>query len=175
MRRLRQFVRDANSPVALVDSQGVLVAWSALFRRLCVCEPTVGMPAGTALRLLDRLPHEPGCYECDHECRDLKILCLPTQDGGDQGCRLMLVEAPLLSPAAGTALTHRSCEVLRLVAAGLTNKEIAQHLNVSISSVKKHLERLFAHFGVRRRFELLAVVETGGRAGLEGMEEWGWS
>ena len=171
MRRLRQFVRDANSPVALVDSQGLLVAWSAPFGRLCRQQPAEGMAARVALGLLDRFPHEPGCFECDQECRDLKVVCLPTENGGDHSDRLVLVEAPFISPEAGTALTHRSCEVLRLVAAGMTNKQIAQHLSVSISAVKKHLKRLFEHFGVRRRFELLAVVETGGRAGFEGMEE----
>lgn len=160
MRRLRQFVRDANSPLALVDSRGLLVVWSAPFARLCKCEPTEGMPIGTALGILDEFAHEPGCYECDQEYRDLRIVCLPATTGGDQNDRLVLVHAPLVSPESGAGLTHRSCEVLRLVADGMTNKEIAQHLNVSVSAVKKHLERLFAHYGVRRRFELLTVVET---------------
>lgn len=48
-------------------------------------------------------------------------------------------------------LTAREREVLRLVAAGMTNKEIAEALVVSVKTVKKHLNNVFAKVGVTSR------------------------
>lgn len=48
-------------------------------------------------------------------------------------------------------LTVREVEVLRLVAAGLGNQEIAERLYLSLSSVKSHLSHTYGRLGVRRR------------------------
>ena len=53
-------------------------------------------------------------------------------------------------------LPNRERQVLELVAEGMTNKEIAQRLYVSSNTVKYHLKRLFATFGVSSRAELLS-------------------
>ncbi|MEW5978828.1 MAG: LuxR C-terminal-related transcriptional regulator [Acidobacteriota bacterium] len=49
-------------------------------------------------------------------------------------------------PAAGQSgpgsLTHREVEVLRLVAQGLSNRQIAAHLNLSPFTVKRHLQNI---------------------------------
>ena len=50
-------------------------------------------------------------------------------------------------------LTAREQEILRLVAAGLTNSEIAQRLVVSPETVKKHASSIYAKLGVRTRAE----------------------
>jgi DNA-binding NarL/FixJ family response regulator len=47
--------------------------------------------------------------------------------------------------------TPRELEVLRLLPAGKTNREIAQELHLSLSTVKKHLERLIAKLEVSDR------------------------
>jgi DNA-binding NarL/FixJ family response regulator len=66
----------------------------------------------------------------------------------------------LLAAASGEAapadefpdgLSAREVDVLRLVAAGMSNQEIAKHLFVTEATVKSHINRLFAKAGVRDR------------------------
>nr|WP_090342855.1 LuxR family transcriptional regulator [Mycolicibacterium malmesburyense]CRL73469.1 LuxR family transcriptional regulator [Mycolicibacterium malmesburyense] len=59
-----------------------------------------------------------------------------------------LVDAPRRS--AGT-LTPRECEVLRLVAAGKTNREIGANLVLSEHTVARHLQNIFAKLGLSSR------------------------
>jgi DNA-binding NarL/FixJ family response regulator len=55
-------------------------------------------------------------------------------------------EEPLAEP-----LTARELDVLRLLCAGKTNREISQELHLSLSTVKGHLEHLIAKLGVSDR------------------------
>jgi len=48
-------------------------------------------------------------------------------------------------------ISSREREVLELLAAGRSNKEIAQHLAVSPNTVKTHVSNLFGKLSVRRR------------------------
>jgi ATP/maltotriose-dependent transcriptional regulator MalT len=52
---------------------------------------------------------------------------------------------------AAIALTSREAEVLQLIAAGLSNKEIAERLVVEVSTVKKHINHLFGKLDVDSR------------------------
>ena len=61
------------------------------------------------------------------------------------------------------ALTRRELSVLRLVAHGLGNKEIASELGISSHTVKYHLASLLAKLGVHTRTE---AVTIGLRKGL---------
>ena len=53
--------------------------------------------------------------------------------------------------ASREALTQRETEVLTLLNRGLTNKEIAERLSVSVRTVKNHVSHLMKKLGVRSR------------------------
>ncbi len=56
------------------------------------------------------------------------------------------------------SLSDRELEVLQLVAAGLSNTEIAAKLIISTSTVKTHINHLFSKLGVQSRTQ--AVVRA---------------
>jgi DNA-binding CsgD family transcriptional regulator len=53
--------------------------------------------------------------------------------------------------ARESGLTGRECEVLRLVATGCTNREIASQLHISEHTVARHLQNIFVKLGVSSR------------------------
>lgn len=59
-------------------------------------------------------------------------------------------------PDTGQALTARELEVLRLVAGGLGNQEVATALGVSLPTVKTHVARLLTKLGAASRTEAAA-------------------
>jgi DNA-binding NarL/FixJ family response regulator len=78
--------------------------------------------------------------------------------------------APGTKPALFDRLSERERTVLRLVARGLSNAEIAEELFVSTTTVKTHVTHLFAKLGVRDRvqavvlaYEVGLVAPGGGR------------
>jgi len=60
-------------------------------------------------------------------------------------------------------ITPRELEVLELIAAGLSNKEIADRVFVSENTVKTHSSRVFDKLGARRRTQ---AVQRGKELGL---------
>jgi DNA-binding NarL/FixJ family response regulator len=54
-------------------------------------------------------------------------------------------------PAAPDRLTQRETDVLRLIAAGASNREIASDLHLSQGTVKNHISRILQRLGLRDR------------------------
>ncbi|MFD7550105.1 response regulator [Streptomyces sp. NPDC059816] len=68
-----------------------------------------------------------------------------------------------------SGLTPREVEILRLVARGLPNPVLADHLGVSVATVKTHVRRLLAKLGAHDRTQLVVIAyETGLVAAGEG-------
>jgi DNA-binding NarL/FixJ family response regulator len=82
------------------------------------------------------------------------------------------VRAPAAAPAgpasADDDLTPREAEVLRLIAAGKSNREIARALFVSEATVKTHVNRIFAKTGSRDRGQAVHYAYQHGYADPSG-------
>jgi DNA-binding NarL/FixJ family response regulator len=62
-------------------------------------------------------------------------------------------------------LTERECEVLRLVAAGMSNGEIADHLRISPATAKTHVAHLLTKLDARDRVQLVIMAYQAGLVG----------
>ncbi len=71
-----------------------------------------------------------------------------------------LLGSTAAAPAPGTIptmrdLTRREAEVLVLMRQGLSNKQIAERLNISVNTIKKHLATAFEKRGITKRRQAL--------------------
>jgi len=93
----------------------------------------------------------------------------------DPGVQRRLLSAATRTPAASAVtpsgdpggvddLTPREADVLRLIAAGQSNREIARTLYVSEATVKTHVNRIFAKTGSRDRVQAMRYAYTHGYA-----------
>lgn len=69
-----------------------------------------------------------------------------------------------------TALTRRERDVLVLIVKGLTNKQIARELGLSLHTIKRHAVRVYDRLGVNSRIEAAVWGATKG-VGNEGDHE----
>ncbi len=85
----------------------------------------------------------------------MKLLAAFARTKG-RGLRIEAAQArySVLSPQSSAlleALSERELRVLRLIAAGLSNQEIASELVVSVNTVKTHIKRIYDKLGVHSR------------------------
>ena len=71
------------------------------------------------------------------------------------------LSTPALRSPASQPLTGRQRECVELMLAGLTNREIADRLVMSVRSVEGHLYRAYQRMGTSSREELAAIIRAG--------------
>ncbi|MFI6345965.1 response regulator transcription factor [Streptomyces sp. NPDC050560] len=69
-----------------------------------------------------------------------------------------LGSADRLPPRQPSTLTRREHEIALLVAQGLSNRRIADHLQIAESTVASHTKRIYAKLGIRSRTQLAGWV-----------------
>jgi len=68
----------------------------------------------------------------------------------------------LVHHLGGPDLTRRELQVLRLMAAGLPNKAIADRLFVSLHTARNHVKSILRKLGAHSRLEAVAIAVHGG-------------
>jgi LuxR family maltose regulon positive regulatory protein len=69
-------------------------------------------------------------------------------------------QAPAISSAPGISLTRREQEVLRLLATGASNQDIAQTLVIELPTVKKHVSNLLSKLEATSRTQAISVARA---------------
>ncbi len=70
----------------------------------------------------------------------------------------------------GEELTDREMELVSLVSTGITNREIAHQLSISVNTVKVHLRNVFTKLGAESRTEVTMMAVREGWVTVEGLE-----
>jgi DNA-binding NarL/FixJ family response regulator len=83
-----------------------------------------------------------GVYQLDATIAGKMVAALTTPPPGGP---------PAPRPAPAADLSSREIEVLRLIAQGASNREIAEHLVISEGTVKNHISNILSRLGLRDR------------------------
>lgn len=137
--------------------------------------PTLRVPALVMNRRGDRLAPLEAARELAARIPGARFAALPGDDHiaefGDAGAVVRAIRdfvgsprrrslptpaAPKEAVAGRLGLSAREAEVLQLIAEGLTNREIAARLSLSVHTVERHTTNLYAKLGVRGRAEATA-------------------
>jgi DNA-binding NarL/FixJ family response regulator len=85
---------------------------------------------------------------------------------GEGRTRPVAASVPARADRVTGLLTDRECEVLRLVSAGMSNGEIADHLRISPATAKTHVAHLLTKLDARDRVQLVIIAYQAGLAPL---------
>lgn len=160
------------------DRDGAAASIESLDPDVVVCDIQMGGEA-VGLRLLERFAGRGRPRFLMLSAFEYPSLFRAAADRGAAGYLLKTAELSELAPAVrrvasgGTSFSsasmrairtalrrpsEREIEVLRLVAGGATNEEIAGRLFLSLKTVESHLRRLFDRYGVMNRTELAVLA-----------------
>lgn len=115
--------------------------------------------AGPVATLLGRLAHAAGD---DEEARAHLALARTRAEQLESPLFQAHVAAAVTGPELPGGLSQREAEVLGLLAAGLTNKEVAARLQVGVRTVDSHVSSIYRKVGARRRGEAVAFAMAHG-------------
>lgn len=81
--------------------------------------------------------------------------------------RLATLSRERHAPAGAELLTQREAEIAHLLAAGLSNKQIAVRLSIGLATVKNHVHSVLRKLNARTRGEAAAHLVAAGRPGRD--------
>ena len=79
------------------------------------------------------------------------LVAFPVEQRADISAKPKATESGLIDP-----LSKRELEVLTLIEAGHSNQEIAEHLVITLHTVKKHSSNIYGKLGVNSRTQAVA-------------------
>jgi ATP/maltotriose-dependent transcriptional regulator MalT len=103
-----------------------------------------------------------GRYAAEGQTSISEALKLAADLGMSDLAGRVLAAATAPAPAAPCGLSERQLDVLRLLARGLTNREIANALSISAGTVANHLTAVFTRIGVDNRAAAVAFAHRHG-------------
>jgi LuxR family maltose regulon positive regulatory protein len=134
------------------DGEGAL---ATLERALALAEPggyvRIFIDEGTRMAALLRRAAERGIAPGHTN----KLLLAVGEQAAGQAPAEQTDVSPLLEP-----LSEREIEILRLIAEGLTNRQIGEQLFISQGTVKAHTSNIYGKLGVRSRTQAVAQART---------------
>ena len=99
---------------------------------------------------------------------DAVIFCMRTKTSSDQADGTVKPLTPPVPVVFAPGLTARERQVLRLLVAGASNKEMARRLDIRSNTVRTHVQNLLAKLRVHTRLEAVTLAM---RAGFVETEE----
>lgn len=145
----------AMQAVALYVQDDLSQSSAAIQRALALAEPEgyirTFLDAGAAIAELLTHVAQRTTPTTAYTCR-LLADCEARQDTAERPTQY----DPLSVPDIAEPLSEREMSVLRLIALGMSNQEIAAQLVVTVSTVKKHINHIYAKLEVRSRTKALA-------------------
>jgi pimeloyl-ACP methyl ester carboxylesterase/DNA-binding CsgD family transcriptional regulator len=178
-----EFVRQGTEAFLQITSPAALAAFNAATAQIDIggLLPRVAVPT--------LVTHEPAfpfgsfelCQEVAAGIRGAKFVTVTANSiaGRDHDKNVALIDRFLRDGTAASAsptprsphpvgklrvakLTSREVQVLRCVASGSTNKEIADALGVAVSTIERHLVNVYNKIGARGRADAIAFTLKGG-------------
>lgn len=92
-----------------------------------------------------------GIYQLDAAVAGKMVAALARLDSKSSSIPPLAPTSGSVSSATQADLTVREIEVLRLIAKGSTNREIAEQLVITEGTVKNHISNILSHLGLRDR------------------------